>query len=347
MLLTPDELPGCRDTNPWPDNARQSLLVLTVGDHWAIHNLAILVALADKINGTFTPPYWCKHRLLTESYVYPDLKVEADHPVLISDVTNKANVYYQQVVCLYIGWGLPGTPGIDYVEYVEPAPEAFHLQHTWRSIMSYIGCADLMIHMDGFNKALRERNFVFSDYYSFGCNEWFGRYRGSPSPGDAGSPVTCIDDIFFGLIGWIFETNENSTAKKQLAGDSLIVHTLYENSADYRKSFLAMVDHLTFKRDYPEFSEYLPVPYEKTLKEESFGEIISLPPPSAGGKWEIRVELLALLVLRIFILRITNGKREVQERRETVEGEEGDRARHSKQYVPECTMIGAYGRLWC
>ncbi|BET00333.1 Hypothetical protein NTJ_13149 [Nesidiocoris tenuis] len=50
MLLTPDELPGCRDTNPWPDNARQSLLVLTVGDHWAIHNLAILVALADKIN---------------------------------------------------------------------------------------------------------------------------------------------------------------------------------------------------------------------------------------------------------------------------------------------------------
>ncbi|BET00335.1 Hypothetical protein NTJ_13151 [Nesidiocoris tenuis] len=391
-----------------------------------------LVYPVIRYQGTFTPPYWCKHRLLTESYVYPDLKVEADHPVLISDVTNKANVYYQQVidycpypktsfqycgfalltrkvvqtscrciarskdgpkaiwkqmipynnfedmkfihvafvswadykvpyvsarfmihekcsqiynmpymydfgmvflkypipenvgglapvfpiadlkkqwqyilsnevVCLYIGWGLPGTPGIDYVEYVEPAPEAFHLQHTWRSVMSYMGCADLMLHMDGYNKARRVKEFVFDDYYSFGCNEWFGRYRGAPSPGDAGSPVTCIDDIFFGLVGWIFETNENSTAKKQLAGDSLIVHTLYENSADYRKPFLEMVDHFTSKRDYNEFSDYLPVPYHKLLEEESLSEIIKLPPPSAGEKREIRAELLALLVLRIFM----------------------------------------------
>ncbi|BET00303.1 Hypothetical protein NTJ_13119 [Nesidiocoris tenuis] len=50
MLLSPEELGGSRCKVPEPDEARQTLLTLTVGSHWAIFDLAFILAFSEKIN---------------------------------------------------------------------------------------------------------------------------------------------------------------------------------------------------------------------------------------------------------------------------------------------------------
>ncbi|CAA9996515.1 unnamed protein product [Nesidiocoris tenuis] len=98
MLLSPEELGGSRCKVPEPDEARQTLLTLTVGSHWAIFDLAFILAFSEKINVLLRTFGNANYRsLLTESRYTIECYVKS-HDVFIRRILHLPGTYLNMEV---------------------------------------------------------------------------------------------------------------------------------------------------------------------------------------------------------------------------------------------------------